>query len=158
MTDTGLGHAKTAILMGEMTVPHLRAVYHAFDGDLLLALVLGELSHRSLSKLFERHGGEHPDLDQWLRLPEDERARYLRPCNAFSLAEATGIPRETVRRKVKILVDKGWVHEAPNKQLTITDEPARLFAPLYLSLSEQCTRIGEALRGGTSYTRPAGAY
>jgi DNA-binding IclR family transcriptional regulator len=32
-----------------------------------------------------------------------------RGCNALSIAEATGLPRETVRRKMKRLVDMGFL-------------------------------------------------
>jgi predicted ArsR family transcriptional regulator len=34
-----------------------------------------------------------------------------RPINALSVSEATGIPRETVRRKLKALVEKGVLIE-----------------------------------------------
>jgi predicted transcriptional regulator len=34
-----------------------------------------------------------------------------RPINALSVSEATGIPRETVRRKLKVLVEKGVLTE-----------------------------------------------
>jgi predicted ArsR family transcriptional regulator len=35
--------------------------------------------------------------------------KHLEPTNAFSISQATGIPRETVRRKIDKLEKKGWV-------------------------------------------------
>ena len=40
-------------------------------------------------------------------------------CNAMSVSAATGIPRETVRRKVRWLVRKGWVAVGTRGQLTL---------------------------------------
>jgi predicted ArsR family transcriptional regulator len=37
-----------------------------------------------------------------------ERMKHLEPTNAFSISQATGIPRETVRRKIDKLQQKGW--------------------------------------------------
>lgn len=42
----------------------------------------------------------------------------MRPTNAYSLAHFTGIPRETVRRKVDKLVRKGWVCKGEDGLLT----------------------------------------
>lgn len=36
------------------------------------------------------------------------------PISAHSLALATGIPRETVRRKLVVLADLGWIEAAPS--------------------------------------------
>ena len=35
--------------------------------------------------------------------------KHLEPTNAYSISQATGIPRETVRRKIDKLQQKGWV-------------------------------------------------
>jgi predicted transcriptional regulator len=46
-----------------------------------------------------------------LSTPERTKiAGKFQRCNAFSIAACTGIPRETVRRKVEVLVAKGLVN------------------------------------------------
>jgi hypothetical protein len=90
-------------------VRHLIRVYHAFDGDLLEAIVLGEVAHHNVSPYLaalneaRRNGAASP--------PGPDSAAYL-PTNAFSIAQSTGIPRQTVRRKVKALVARGWLLES----------------------------------------------
>jgi DNA-binding GntR family transcriptional regulator len=44
----------------------------------------------------------------------------MRGCNAFSLSQATGVPRETVRRKIKQLVKLGWIEQHNRHGLFIT--------------------------------------
>jgi hypothetical protein len=53
---------------------------------------------------------------------------YVRPCNALSVSSATGIPRETVRRKVKWLERKGWITVGERGQLAIARSVSRQFS------------------------------
>ena len=107
-----------SMLKSRFVVPHLIALYEKFDGDLLLALVLGEIAIRNLQGVFQVRPEEpYTVLDR-----EAERAfveqrfplERLRPANTISIAMATGVPRETVRRKIDKLVERGWVdrHES----------------------------------------------
>ena len=49
-----------------------------------------------------------------------EEVEYDRGCNASSLSRSLGIPRETVRRKAKKLVERDWlVSEGPNYRLNV---------------------------------------
>ena len=57
-------------------------------------------------------------------LDEDFRKLVLRPCNAFSISSSTGIPRETVRRKVARLAELGWIVRDSRGGLTITAKAA----------------------------------
>lgn len=45
--------------------------------------------------------------------------------NAFSVSKATGIPRETVRRRVDKLVKKGWLAKNAKGEIAITDAVRR---------------------------------
>ena len=49
-------------------------------------------------------------------------------CNALSISEVTGIPRETVRRKLAKLVDLGWIQKTPEDMYVITDKIGDVFA------------------------------
>ena len=42
------------------------------------------------------------------------------PINIQSLADYTGIPRETVRRKVSVLEQKGWIARDSNGRLSVS--------------------------------------
>jgi hypothetical protein len=82
---------------------HLADVSRVFEADLQSVLVLAiigqmELEARIRSR-FDGQGGMPPD------------ALVGRPprINASSLAAVTGIPRETVRRKLEGLAQRGWV-------------------------------------------------
>lgn len=112
-------------------VRHLVRLYTAFDGDLLAAIVLGEVAHHNLSAHLagvleaRRTGSEPPPIPR----PSD----YL-PTNAFSIAQATGIPRQTVRRKVEMLVSRGWLLQEEGG-LIVSPEPFEHFRTLNRELA-----------------------
>jgi len=90
-------------------VRHMVRLYAAFDGDLTSAIVLGEVAHHNLSAYMARAtSARRTTAGDIAHVPD--RSDYL-PTNAFSIAQATGIPRQTVRRKVKALVARGWLLE-----------------------------------------------
>jgi len=69
-------------------------------------------------------GGRPPDDPDQLIPPfhdeESFRRLPLRPCNAFSISASTGIPRETVRRKVGQMIRQGLIERDRKGGLTIT--------------------------------------
>lgn len=103
-------------LISAFTVPMMRRLYHQFNGDLVQIIVLGEISLRNVDRFFRKGGADVPEklLDD-----ADRRAQLLQPCNVLSIAQATGIPRETVRRKVAQLIDKGWLARDARKRLIV---------------------------------------
>jgi len=62
------------------------------------------------------------------RAERGEHLPHARHCNAMSISQSTGIPRETVRRKIRQLVTKGWLRKAGPDKLIVTSLPARHFA------------------------------
>ena len=82
-----------------------------FDGDLDAMLVLLTLSL----------GTERQNWGEAL-LGQAEQSSAVRVTNTLSISEATGIPRETVRRKLDAMAAKGWIvrdakrNWAPTKQ------------------------------------------
>lgn len=90
---------------------HLLNVYQEFDGDILLAIVLGEIAHHNICRHFTAgRRAKDPPPEGW------DSASFrdsLEPCNPYSLSVATGIPRETVRRKIATLLRRKWVHVHP---------------------------------------------
>ena len=97
----------------------------AFGGDLDLFLILAIIGDRSFSA---RKVDPRLSLDSWqandrpLVAPED--------INIRSIAHFSGIPRETVRRKLDVLVEKGWVSRNRKKMLVATPKARRELEPL----------------------------
>ena len=98
----------------------LIALRRDFSGDLDMLLVLAVIGDRRLSR---RASADALTYKQMGRTPMREDARAA--INALSVAEYTGIPRETVRRKVNELIQKGWVSRDDNGDLVPTEKAAR---------------------------------
>ena len=110
------------VLMNLMFARHLIGIRTAFHGDLLAAIVLGEIAHHNLAPLVNRARSPF-HLSEFLSSPTDTLLQVLLPTNAYSIAQATGIPRETVRRKIAGLVRRGWIAKDDKGNLFVTDRP-----------------------------------
>lgn len=95
---------------------HLRM---RFDGDLDLALILAVIGSRTQTESWTRKLAE---LDQ-LTNPFGNEGGQL-PINIQSVADYSGIPRETVRRKVTVLQNRGWVTRDADGHLAISPNAA----------------------------------
>ncbi|MFN3573972.1 MAG: hypothetical protein ACK4TR_10635 [Phenylobacterium sp.] len=51
---------------------------------------------------------------------EDASAEVSATLSAFSVSSMTNIPRETVRRKLKILAERGMIRQGPGSAYTLT--------------------------------------
>jgi len=97
---------EVSYLTGRFVIEHLTRLCQRFEGDLAAAIVLGTVAQHNLQRYYDevaRHSSR--GLDDLVE--SGEHVGRLRPCNALSVSDATGIPRETVRRKVRWLVDRG---------------------------------------------------
>lgn len=103
----------------------LIAAREAFDGDLDLFLVLAIIGDRS----FAAHKVD-PSLtfDDWQA--RDEPMVTPEGINVRSISHFSGIPRETVRRKLAILIEKGWVVRGEDNSLSATVKARKELAPL----------------------------
>ncbi len=110
-----------ALLLSRYNLRYLVRLYAAFEGDLLLPIVLGEVALYNVSGLL-------PDDPAALAASfcDDPEHIPLRPCNAFSISSSTGIPRETVRRKVSHLIQQDWINRDTKGGLTITPKAMAL--------------------------------
>lgn len=61
-----------------------------------------------------------------------------RGSNALSIAHATGVPRETTRRKLKVLVERGFLVEKTPGRFVV--KPGMLQKPEHLAAVERCAR------------------
>jgi hypothetical protein len=84
-------------------VEHLADVSRVFEADLQSVLVLAVVGQMALDARIKSNFHEHGELPENLLKGPSPRI------NALSIAEVTGIPRETVRRKLESLAERGWV-------------------------------------------------
>lgn len=86
----------------EFFLEHLNDVSRVFGGDLQQVLVLGHVGQMRLHamKRTVAAGRDPVDID-----PSETVV------SASSIADAAGIPRQTVRRKLALLKSKGWVEQ-----------------------------------------------
>ncbi len=121
-------HARAImVLMNTMFVRHFISVYGAFGGDIVAAIVLGEVAHHNVAPLVNRARTPH-ELSEILQSSTGPRREHFLPTNTFSIAQATGIPRETVRRKVASLTRRGWLEKDAGGSLFVTADASAAFA------------------------------
>jgi hypothetical protein len=130
--------------------------YTAISRDLVAPLVgllalARQVCHGDLDKLLivlliALRSAEHrdvPDLD----IEDILAGRVAVPSlhtNVRSIADSTGIPRETVRRKVAELVAFGWVAR-DGDDLSYTAEGARALTPVREALLDRASRLHAAV-------------
>jgi len=133
--------------MSHFLLDYLRDVYSAFEGDLALVIVLGEIAHHNLSTHFSKAEGLNPALEK--RLEGGDAARHRLPsCNAYSLAQATGMPRETIRRKIARLKELGLIEQANRREVHITPKVAEVFqSDFNVKLMTNLLHTAERIRG-----------
>jgi hypothetical protein len=144
--------------MSHFFVRYLNDIYKTFDGDLAMAIVLGEISHHNTAPFFSPG---RPNNEPVRAFQEDPRTWVaMAGCNAYSISCSTGIPRETVRRKISTMLKRGWLQDVPNQGLRITEVCANHFGPDFsmriLSAMLQTSRTIEALLADTDNDQAAG--
>ncbi len=93
-------------------------------GDLDLLLVLGVIGDRTLSVR-----KTHPGLT-FKELMQDKIGKPApEAINVQSISDYSGIPRETVRRKVAELIERGWVNKSEEGYLDVTTKCSTDLAP-----------------------------
>jgi hypothetical protein len=140
-----------AVMMGHFFLRYLNRLYREFDGDLILPIVLGEIAHHNITKLYSSDGSCLKVRDEADAYPD--RMKHLEPTNAYSISQATGIPRETVRRKIDKLVKKGWILKNSRGGVAISETVADHFTEdfnkkLLADLLETSECIREILEKG----------
>ena len=90
-----------------------------FDGDLDLALVLAVIGSRTQR---DHWTPELVELGE-MTIGDDVGGKQV-PINIQSIAHFSGIPRETVRRKIKTLQDRGWVTKGAEGYLAVEQNAA----------------------------------
>ncbi|GAB4276231.1 MAG: hypothetical protein Kow0065_23660 [Methylomicrobium sp.] len=147
------------LLINEFIIWHLRRVYERFEGDLEAALILGEIAHFNVHRILMRYPEPSTELTEMLDQQGElyseapELNPLVRYCNALSISAATGIPRETVRRKIKWLEQRGWISKDDKGRLSVTKRPSQEFRAFneemveaFLLLSDRVNEVLERKR------------
>jgi len=100
-------------------------LYREFKGDHVLPIVLGEIAHHNIIRLYSLKSDSIEVHEQAATYPE--RMKHLEPTNGFSISQASGIPRETVRRKIDKLEKKGWVVKNDRGEVCISEKVSDQF-------------------------------
>jgi hypothetical protein len=145
-----------AYLLSEFTVPHLVRLVRRYDGDVLLAIVLGEIAQHNVRRFFE---SPEVQADPALQLDVNEAQQEvpLGACNALSISRSTGIPRETVRRRVEELVRRGWVRRDGRGHLRVADGLSQHFEQFDREHVEHFLRTAQRLAAVVTPEAPAPA-
>jgi hypothetical protein len=111
----------------------------AFDGDLDKMIILSIIGERTLT--VERAAGiSYERFLEGLRGPASSK-----PINVQSISECTGIPRETVRRKIGQLIERGWVQRDESGLLFVLPQASRDLRPITEGTLEYLRRVGAAI-------------
>jgi hypothetical protein len=137
--------AYLTVVMNTFLSGYLLRLYKEFDGDFIQVLVLANIAHHNILSLARQVEFDMEILEKLLQAGGDALGG-MRPCNAFSISEALNIPRETVRRKVAILIQKGWLHRNERKELFVTRLPAEVFVDFNVALLNDLLRTADLLR------------
>ena len=108
-------HARSFVVLS--LIQRFRVRDHALCGcDPVMSLVASEIWLYNIGRYAERTGC----LRLSERLDDAERSAVVPRCNAYSIAQALGLPHETVRRKIAKLQSRGWVERSERGQLHVT--------------------------------------
>lgn len=113
-------------LMGRFHSEHLVRVYHLFEGDLSAAIVFATVAQHNVQRFYDEIA-RHSDAGFDELVESSQHLAHLRHCNALSVSAATGVPRETVRRKVRMLEEKGWLKVGERGELLIAPRISKRF-------------------------------
>lgn len=97
----------------------------SMDGDMDLFLIMAIIGERTFNS-------RHAPNDMTIEAFVDGTVGKLEPLpiNLQSISDYTGIPRETARRKIDILIKKGWIERDERKYFTATDQANQAFLDL----------------------------
>lgn len=137
-----------SLVMSHFFAGYLREIYREFEGDLALVIVLAEIAHHCTALHCSKDGSLKQNPADTTEGGDDRW--HLLACNAYSVSQSTGLPRETVRRKIARLETKGWVERVGRREVRITPKVGEIFLPdfnlkLMRSLLETSGTIADLL-------------
>lgn len=99
-----------AFIMNRHMVDHFVRTSRQLGLDFEALVILAVVAHQNAAHLMPPGSVPSAVLDDSGRLPQ-AAVMGLRPLRLRDVTQITGIPRETVRRKLRMLGDAGWLTE-----------------------------------------------
>jgi len=131
-----LGHDETSRLFSMALSRYMQQICrlyrHLAEGDLDLAVVASAASLAALEGAWS-----DPEFRREFANLDTVVGDRQRGCNALSIAEATGLPRETVRRKMKRLVEAGFLERRGASDYIM--RPGLIQTPPYRDMLHEAT-------------------
>lgn len=135
----------------EYVLRRLKLTSGVFGSDLVAALVSASVSQASIG-----HIARDPELSRLWGGSEPVIPRELRrPISAYAVAAALGLPRETVRRKIRTLVASGYMEEEPDGVVVRAD---RASDPAFMEAMRDMARLTSAFCADLGEAGYAAAY
>lgn len=106
-----------------------------FDGDLDMMLVLSVIGDRTFS---QRSADPRIDFEAFTKALVPTAPQDI---NVRSIADFSGIPRETVRRKVAQLLEKGWILRNDDGFLVATKRAKEELEPLTITSMKYISKM-----------------
>ena len=143
-------------LVNDFILWHLPRVRERFGGDLDTAMILGEIAHFNIQRFFLHYSQPSSIFTQALINAKSspfyaesaDLGCLIKKCNALSISDATGIPRETVRRKIKWLEQQGWIVKDEKGYLSVSTTTSEAFKEFniemlhkFLATAEQINKL-----------------
>jgi len=123
-----------------------------FGGDLDRLLILCVIGERTLSRGRTPAGMTYEDFNDQNRRPIEPES-----LNTRSIADFSGIARETVRRKVQDLIDLGWVERADDGSLRATEKARVELMPLTESSLDYLVSMARVFSAASRHNGAANA-
>lgn len=125
---------------------YLKDIHQLFEGDLTLVIVLAEIAHHSSGPVFTAR--QTVGSSNCVMRNDDAALARMPSCSAYSLASATGLPRETVRRKIARLIELGWAEKIGRAEVRITRKVGEHFLPDFnVRLLDSLLQTADRIRG-----------
>ncbi|GEB80895.1 hypothetical protein DDE01_23100 [Desulfovibrio desulfuricans] len=134
---------KIEIETNKFLVDHIVRVYKLFDGDITSAIILGAISFHTISNIAPKLNHDTNKISKVLANHNDPR---IPPCNAYSISESTGIPRETVRRKIDKLVQAGFITKNTKAEVFFKEGTQFFFSHFSLETANNVLNAADKLR------------
>jgi predicted transcriptional regulator len=96
-----------AFVANRFIVDHLLRYARQFGADYQMLVIWGVLAHQSVAHLLPM--GRHPPEQLNQKGILDDPYSLVRPVRLRDLSQITGLPKETVRRKLEKLEKAGWI-------------------------------------------------
>lgn len=110
--EYGRAFGLLAFTLGRFIVDHVIRSARLFDNDTEAMVLFGMLAHLNIVHLMPPGASAITTLDRQGRVPESRSK--LRPVRLRDLAQITGRPRETIRRKLEHMRSLGLAQRLPD--------------------------------------------